>query len=391
MTKETSHADLEKEVAFLRQRVLELEQAKIQKQPNIRYESIFRNSPIGIMTFDKQGNALEANDRVLQMLNSPSVEATKQINVLEYPPLKEIGFMDSFLSCINKQKVVVLETEYISKHLRKTFLQCIFSPLIGEDKQTLVQCMFNDITEQKEAEVKLQQQNAELRIAKEKAEESDLLKNEFLNNISHEIRTPLNGILGFINLLNYDKLNTIKQKEYLQIIMNSGGQLMHIMEDIMEISKLSTKQVIIKKSVVCINGLLNDLYANLKTKLKNKPITVRLKKDLSDDQSAIISDNIKLHQILQRLIDNSVKFTQNGFIDIGYTITGGNKPLSITFYVKDTGKGIPTDKHKLIFKRFSQAEKGISRQIGGLGLGLSIAQEYAELLGGEITVQSEQV
>ena len=248
----------------------------------------------------------------------------------------------------------------------------------------------------------LKQSNTQLLVSQKKAEESDQLKTEFFNNMSHEIRTPLNGILGFSKFLDKENLSEDKRKYYISIIQNSGNQLMRIIDDILEISQLGTKQVKIHEKEVLLNDLLLEQFSIFDIKAKAQKIPLYLKKGLSDKESIILTDETKLNKILGNLLENALKFTNEGFIEFGYTLVETRRGVSqsadtelsdnkhIEIYVKDTGIGIKSESQKKIFDRFSQEEKGLSRKSGGLGLGLSIAKENAELLGGTITLESEK-
>ena len=226
---------------------------------------------------------------------------------------------------------------------------------------------------------------AELIITKEKAEESDNLKSSFLRNMSHEIRTPMNAIIGFSDLLNDPELSQGKRNSYVTIIVNNSNQLLSIVNDILTISSLETKQEKINIQKTCINSIIAELFAVFEIPAKNKNISLYSKQHLTDKQSEILTDKTKLTQILSNLLINALKFTQHGFIEFGYNLRNNE----VEFYVKDSGIGIKTDMQEKIFERFRQADKTIHITYGGSGLGLSISKAFVELLDGKIWLQSE--
>ncbi|MFN2378819.1 MAG: ATP-binding protein [Bacteroidales bacterium] len=236
-----------------------------------------------------------------------------------------------------------------------------------------------DITQRKQME-------QDLISSKEEAENANQLKTKFLQNMSHEIRTPLNGIMGFSDILCNPSISDEKRKNYSKIIINSGLQLLRIVDDILEISTLETKQTKLNETEFCLNQLLIEQYATFSLKSEEKDVSIYLKKPLTDKETNIISDKTKLNKILSNLIENAIKFTTRGNIEIGYRIE--NDLLKL--YVKDTGIGISAENQQKIFERFSQEHKDIAGTYGGLGLGLSICKEYAELLGGYITLESQK-
>ena len=246
-------------------------------------------------------------------------------------------------------------------------------------KKNLIAVVFADNTERKKQELKIIED-------KERAEKSDRIKNNFISNLSHEIRTPMSGILGFTEFLSDPNLSETKRKHYITIIQNSGKQLMRTMDDLLEFSKLGTKQVSLIENEICLNNLILELFTVFNIKAKENKTPLYLKTGLSDTDSTVIIDEIKLKNVLSNLIENALKFTKQGYIEFGYNKVDSN----LVMYVKDTGVGIKPERQKSVFERFSKEEKESSKNIGGLGLGLCIAKENTELLGGKITVESKK-
>ncbi|VAW18094.1 hypothetical protein MNBD_BACTEROID01-1375 [hydrothermal vent metagenome] len=225
----------------------------------------------------------------------------------------------------------------------------------------------------------------DLENAKLKAEESDKLKSAFLTNLSHEIRTPMNGIVGFSQLLNEPGISAEKRTQYARIINESGKQLLNIINDIIDISKIESGQIDVNMDKASINEKLNETYSFYKPILSKEEVDLILIKGLVDGEDVVYTDATKLQQIINNLISNAMKFTSQGYIEYGYYI----KNNFIEFYVKDTGIGVMPEFQDRIFDRFSQEDSGKSKDLGGTGLGLSISKAYVELLGGEMWLKSK--
>jgi PAS domain S-box-containing protein len=224
----------------------------------------------------------------------------------------------------------------------------------------------------------------ELRKAKDKAEESDRLKTAFLHNISHEIRTPMNAIVGFSGFLSDPKLSPIRRKHFIDIIVQSSNQLLSIITDIVSLATIEAGQEEINENVVNVNDLCKLLQEQFKIEAENKHLFLRHQTQLDDKEADIITDDIKITQVLSNLIGNAVKFTPHGHIEFGYTV----KANELEFYIEDTGIGIAEEMFDIIFERFRQVDYDATRKFGGSGLGLSISKAYVELLGGKIWLKS---
>lgn len=237
--------------------------------------------------------------------------------------------------------------------------------------------IIRDITVRKIAE-------EELFRAKEKAVESDNLKTAFLANMSHEIRTPMNAILGFSELLNDPDLDDQDKKLYITTINQASRQLLHIITDIVDISKIEAGQEATHPEVFNLNDLLEEIKIFFEPQAKRKNLKISLHKNIPAELSDIRSDPKKLRQILNNIIENAIKFTKTGVVDI--KVEPRNHQLS--FSITDSGIGIDASLHVAIFDRFRQAELSYCREYGGTGLGLSLAKSYVEMMGGTIRVDS---
>lgn len=231
-------------------------------------------------------------------------------------------------------------------------------------------------------------QKKELIAAKIKAEESDRLKSAFLANLSHEIRTPMNAINGFTDLIINTKLSKEEKLDYLKVIQSSGNNLVSIIDDLIEMSKIESNQIKPNYSSINLDSCISELHETIKITIpKSKQIDFLIFKNTNPAEHLIKVDETKLKQVLVNLINNAIKFTENGHVAFGYEVDEYN--AKIIFRIEDTGMGIDKDNYQYIFDRFKRVESDLSIKVGGLGLGLAISKAYIEMMGGEISLESK--
>ncbi len=344
-----------------------------------KFKAIFEEAGDGILIGNTKGEIVEANDSFCKLsgykkedLISKHISVIFSEEALKKNPLR--------FDLLDIGQSVMIEREIIPPNGPPIPIE-MNSRKVNENYYISI---LRDLSERNKVEERLRESNIQLKKAKEKAEESDKLKSEFLANMSHEVRTPMNGIVGFAEMLNEPELEAENREYYTKIIINSSNQLKRIIDDILEISILETKQVSVLPNEVNLNTLLLNVFSIYDDKAKANKTPLFLHKGLNDISCVVQTDEVKLLKILNNLLDNAINYTHSGKIELGYDLVG----LEIQFYVKDTGIGINKNMQDVIFDRFSQEDKSLSSSFSGLGLGLSIAKQNTELLGGKIWVES---
>lgn len=342
-----------------------------------RYKTLFNGISQPIIVVDIDGNII--------MLNTSAVELFEE---------DEKHLMDKGHQTIPALGLVNME--YI-KHVYATghpITQRVQLSIGGQERwylstmqliddffgEKVVQIISNDITE-------IKHYQSELLEEKQRAEESNNLKTAFLANIAHETRTPASMITGLIQLMQAG-IHKERHPEYLVSIYRNCKKLLDIIDDIVELSKIETGQIKLRHEICSINSIVEEAFVYLQDTLQEsgKKIALSRTAPIDEYKSLIYADSQYINQVLRKLISNAVTFTQQGRIEIGVKIVGN----TLTFYVKDTGIGIPQDKLQLIFEKFRQGDEGASRQYGGNGLGLSIANELVKSMNGTIHVESTE-
>ncbi|MGE5421225.1 MAG: ATP-binding protein [Chloroflexota bacterium] len=235
---------------------------------------------------------------------------------------------------------------------------------------------------------KLKQAHADLIKANTEAEASNRLKSSFLANISHEIRTPLNSVVGFSNLLLSDDITKEVREEYVEHINFNSEKLLQIIGDIIDLSRLESSQIEIRYEETSLNSIIDEIAAETRGIIKRneKPIVLNVRNNFRDRSDLIFTDRVWLKRVLNHLMDNAVKFTLDGSIELICTL----EEEKILFSIKDTGVGINKENLSRIFEEFRQEIGGHHRPFEGLGVGLTLAREVVERMGGRIFVQSEK-
>jgi len=237
-----------------------------------------------------------------------------------------------------------------------------------------------DVTAMKETE-------RELRVAKERAEEANRVKGDFLASMSHELRTPLNSVIGFANVLlrNTGDRFTEREVEFLQRIQGNGRHLLGLINDVLDLAKVESGRLEVTRQPVALDALVRDVAASFEPQLIGRAIALRT--ELPTPLAQVVSDEVKLRQILVNLVGNAVKFTMRGNIVLRVVADAEGMPQYIE--VADTGIGIPRERQVAVFQAFVQGESGTARTYGGTGLGLTITRSLVELLGLRMTLASQ--
>ncbi|MDD2634880.1 MAG: ATP-binding protein [Bacteroidales bacterium] len=348
-----------------------------------KYKTLTNISPVGIFVTDVKGDTIFVNPKWCEITGLSFEEAMGTNWQCTLHPDDKDYLLINWKNASLKQQANYEEYRFMSKDGRVTWVLGQVVPEFGIDgKLNGYVGTITDINELKNFEI-------QLKILKDKAEESDKLKSAFLANMSHEIRTPMNGILGFTELLKDEKISTEEQKEYLKIIEISGNRMMEIVNNIVDISKIEAGLVEVKYNIVNIDKIFKELYNFFDTEAKLKGLKLLLKNCSSKPNINIYIDRNKIISVITNLIKNAIKYTNEGEIELGYIINNNAQESLLEFYVKDTGIGISDDRQAFIFDRFMQADIEDKAARQGAGLGLAIVKAYVELMNGEISITSK--
>nr|WP_321407588.1 PAS domain S-box protein [uncultured Carboxylicivirga sp.] len=349
------------------------------KDSESKFREVFENAGDGILIGDLQGRMVEVNEAFLKMTGYDR-EDIIGFHIKKIFSQQSLSDKPLRFDMLNKGQTLIFERDITGKEGQ-------LIPVEMNSKRPHANyylSIIRDLRERRRAASELERKNKELLLAKQKAEESDRLKSSFLANMSHEIRTPMNGILGFAELVRAEDCDDKTRMEYLDVIISSGHQLLDIINDVLEISRIETGQINIMKSDIKVNDLLRDISVFFQPLARQNHNTIQIDCPENSEMQIVYADEMKVRQVLTNLVNNALKFTLNGTVKIGYEI--GNTYLK--FFVQDTGIGIPADFLDKVFERFLQAEYNDQMKQRGTGLGLAICKRLIEIMEGDIWVQS---
>ncbi len=359
--------------------------------PNIiaDYYDMMSEAYAGIKNFDKAYNYA----RQSMLMKDTIYDVEKQDQLIEMQAQFESNKKDKEITLLNKDKQLKEEEASHQKLIKNIFIASLAIVLM------FLFLLLNRYNIKKRTTQQLEEKNKLIEKEKNRAEQSEKFKSQFLANMSHEIRTPMNAVIGMSNLMEDTRLDE-KQRRYLNAIKSSSENLLVIINDVLDLSKLEAGRMELEKIPFKLDDVLNTVYFTLRYKAEEKGLHFNISKEGSV-ANYLLGDPSRLVQVLLNLSGNAIKFTEKGSVSIAViasalrtkqSVAVGEiaSSLAMTFRVSDTGVGIPKEKLSTIFEAFKQASEGTSRKYGGTGLGLSISQQIIQLHRSHIEVESEQ-
>ena len=367
------------------------EQVEFQRS---QIQSLFEYSSAAMVMMDLENRVMDANRAFEQVFGYTLQEAEGEMLENLICPERFLEFESKELD--RESLVGIKGTDIIRrrKDYREIHVRVSAGPIKMGGKINGRFAIFNDITEQKEAQDALAQANRHLEeqtvLAKEMAAQAEMAskaKSEFLANMSHEIRTPMNAVVGFTDLLLTTNLDSV-QTQYLENVNSSAEALLMLINDILDFSKIEAGRLELEYTTVNLREQLERAMDIITYRAHAKGLELILNID-PHVPHMVVTDPVRLHQVVTNLLSNAAKFTEEGEVELKAERIDTENPSSITLTVRDTGIGMTADQRKKIFNSFTQADHSTTRKYGGTGLGLSISKSLVEKFGGTLIVDSE--
>jgi PAS domain S-box-containing protein len=350
-----------------------------------RYRDLFENANDVVCTWDYQGRITSIN-RAGEGLTGYSRADTQSMFITDLVAPEHAEIVTSALSrSILSRASATFEVDVVTRAGTRVTLEFDTRPLEQEGVIGGVQAIGRDVTARKRTE-------AELQRARHAAEAASRAKSQFVANVSHEVRTPMNGILGLTELLLEGPLGD-EQRQHLAMVKASADSLLHVINDVLDFSKIEAGRVELHPAAFDVREHVADVLQPLAVAARRKGVALAI--HVSPDVPArVIADGDRLRQVLVNICGNALKFTADGEVVMTVAVARGPEtpggPSLLRFSVRDTGIGIPAEKHALVFEAFTQADGSTSRRFGGTGLGLAISASLVRLMGGTIELESEE-
>ncbi len=364
---------------------LDINKQKITEKAVKESEEKFRNLADNISQLawitDKEGNVIWFNKRWYDFTGFRLKESAGMHYSDFIHPDYRSQVVSYYVECLKKG--VIWEDTFPLKNKNDEFRWFLSRALPIYDESGNIKSWFGtntDITELKNLQDKILKAN-------EKAEKSVIMQKTFIQNISHEVRTPMNSILGFTELLEKSITNP-EDKKHLESISYSGKKLLTLINDILDFSRLDSNDLKLSYDIVPLRNIFHQIeyqFEGLSLHFKKNMLKLKIVVNPEDENRYVYGDKYRIQQVMDNLVSNAVKYTEEGYIEVGCEIRDSEK--QVLFFVKDTGTGINKQDYDLIFNRFQQSEK---KQLQGTGLGLSISKQLVNLFGGDIWVESEK-
>jgi signal transduction histidine kinase len=365
---------LEKENLLLKSKLHLKDQAK-------DHISVLDNIPLALINLDPEGNLIFGNEFFFSLFNLEADFLELRTNISNFSSLWGTTLIEKINFLINENTAFDIETQL--KHQAPERIYKARGISINKENGDIISYLIiiGDITQRKKAEKQLIHE-------KERAQESDALKTAFIANISHEIRTPINHIMGFLELLSLDDYDTETRDEYRGIIYRSSQSLLGSIENIIDIARIKSGQIVLKNSETNLNELfseIEELAKDIAVKNNKQSLEIRKRIPANSVDYCINIDKFRLKQTIKNIVENAIKFTNEGFVEFGYKPTREGK---LYIFIKDTGIGIEKENYEKIFENFRQVDYRTTRVVEGSGLGLSISKGLTDLLKAKLELRS---
>ena len=371
------------EAAVCRIVIIDINDRKLAEQ---RFDAFMENNPASASISDEHGRYIYVNAALQRHVGRPTDDWVGKTFSEVWPEDVAQRLMRRQDRVLTNNQVAI-ETETLQAGHQERVYQVLRFPFTGPNGKKLVGSISIDVTERHRLERALREANALLAAEKKTAEEATNAKSQFLSAMSHEIRTPLNGVIGMAGLLLHTNLDA-EQLSYARMVTESADTLLELVNDILDFSKIEAGRLTLEETPFDLESLIEDAQSLTSFKAQEKSLELALWYP-NEMPRRFVGDAGRIKQVVMNLLSNAVKFTPDGYVfsevEVGETVNGRSM---VRISVHDTGIGIGEEKQSHLFKRFAQADESITRRFGGSGLGLSIAKQVMELMGGEVGMKS---